>query len=121
MADDDDNGTSGGTDDSVDIEPIIRKIVQEENATTNDRLSKIEEALGPLGNLGETLEGLFKKNKPTTTKVDEDSLVAKVVEAIKGNNGSGGNDGGSDGGSTGATRTSTGRKPGPLSRFLGVG
>lgn len=120
MADENEN-ENGNENEAVDIEPIIRKIVQEENSSTNERLSKIEEALGPLGNLGETLEGLFKKNKPTTTKVDEDSLVAKVVEAIKGNSGSGGNDGGSDGGSTGATRTSTGRKPGPLSRFLGVG
>lgn len=102
----------------VDIEPIIRKIVQEENSTTNDRLSKIEEALGPLGNLGDTLQDLFKKNKPTTTKVDEDSLVAKVVEALKGTSGSGDNDGGNQGGNSGGTKP--GRKLGPLSRFLGA-
>jgi hypothetical protein len=116
MADDD---TTTTDDDSVDLEPVIRKIVQEENATTNERLSKIEEAVGGLANLPDSIGEQLKKIKPGggTAKVDEDSIVAKVVEAVKGlGNDGGGNDGGGNNGGN-----NTGRKPGPLSRFLGVG
>lgn len=97
-------------DEAVDIEPIIRGIIQEENKSVTDRLTAIEEAVGPLGELGDTLEGLFKKNKPTATKLDEDSLVEKIVARLTGNETEGENGGGN----------STGRKPGPLSRWLGI-
>jgi hypothetical protein len=109
-------GTEGGAatstdDDAVDIEPIIRKIVQEENSSTNDRLKAIEDQLGPLGELGDTIEGLFKKHKPTSTKLDEDSLVDKITAKLIGEEGT------TDGG--GEAKTG-GRKPGPLSRWLGI-
>lgn len=98
-------------DEAVDIEPIIRKIIQEENATTNEKLDKLEETLGPLGELGDTLEGLFKKHKPTATKIDEDSLVEKITAKLTGGST---DEGSSSNGETG------GRKPGPLSRWLGI-
>jgi len=98
-------------DEAVDIEPIIRGIIQDETKTTNDRLQAIEDQLGPLGELGETLEGLFKKNKTPATKIDEDSLVDKIVERLTGSTENGGNNEGNG---------STGRKPGPLSRWLGI-
>jgi hypothetical protein len=94
---------------AVDIEPIIRKIVQEENSSTNDRLKAIEDQLGPLGELGETIEGLFKKHKPTATKLDEDSLVEKLTAKLIGEEGT-----------NGGGEKSGGRKPGPLSRWLGI-
>ena len=97
-------------DDAVDIEPIIRSIIQDETKSTNDRLQAIEEQLGPIGELGETLEGLFKKNKTPAAKIDEDSLVDKIVERLTGNDGGSGNGG----------ENSGGRKPGPLSRWLGI-
>lgn len=103
--------TQATEDDAVDIEPIIRKIIQEENSTTNERLTKIEEAVGPLGELGDTIEGLFKKHKPTATKIDEDSLVDKITAKILGEESGGTESGGSK---------PTGRKPGPLSRWLGI-
>jgi len=97
-------------DDAVDIEPIIRSIIQEENKSVTDRLTAIEEAVGPLGELGDTLEGLFKKNKTPATKIDEDSLVDKIVERLTDNDEGSGNGG----------ENSGGRKPGPLSRWLGI-
>lgn len=102
--------TTETQEEAVDIEPIIRKIIQEENASTNDRLTAIEEAVGPLGELGETIEGLFKKNKPTASKIDEDSLVEKIVAKLTGEESGSGNGG----------ETTGGRKPGPLSRWLGI-
>jgi hypothetical protein len=102
-------------DDAVDIEPIIRKIVQEETASTNEKLSKIEESLGPLGELGDTLEGLFKKHKPSSTKIDEDGLVNKITESILGSVNEG-----SEGGNGNGSESTGHRKPGPLSRFLGI-
>lgn len=104
------------TDDAVDIEPIIRGIIKDETKTTDERLSAIEERLGPLDSIGETLEGLFKKNKPTSTKFDEDSLVEKIKASILGEIES--EEGNGNG--NGATSTGTKRKPGPLSRFLGI-
>lgn len=102
-------------DDSVDIEPIIRNIIREETATTNERLTKLEEALGPLGELGDTIEGLFKKHKPNATKIDEDSLVEKIAAKLTGGTPAG--ESGSNGGEGTGTRK---RQPGPLSRFLGI-
>lgn len=98
---------------AVDIEPIIRKIIQEENAPVAEKLGKLEEALGPLGELGDTLEGLFKKHKTPATKIDEDSLVDKITAKLTG--GSTEEKGNGNGG-----ETTTGRKPGPLSRWLGI-
>lgn len=100
---------------AVDIEPIIRKIIQEENASTNEKLDKLEEALGPLGELGDTLEGLFKKHKTPATKIDEDSLVDKITAKLTGGSSSSHEEGNGNGGGEG-----TGRKPGPLSRWLGI-
>lgn len=103
--------TTETQEEAVDIEPIIRKIIQEENASTNEKLDKLETALGPLGELGDTIEGLFKKHKPTATKIDEDSLVDKITAKILGEEPGGTESGGSK---------PTGRKPGPLSRWLGI-
>lgn len=103
--------TTETQEDAVDIEPIIRNIIREENASTNEKLDKLEAALGPLGELGDTLEGLFKKHKPTATKIDEDSLVEKLTAKILGEESGGTESGGSK---------PTGRKPGPLSRWLGI-
>ena len=101
---------------AIDIEPIIRKIVQEETASTNEKLTSLEEKLGSLGELGETIEGLFKKHKPSSTKIDEDSLVEKIVGKL-----TGGTSTESGNGNEGEGTTSTGkRNPGPLSRFLGI-
>lgn len=97
---------------AVDIEPIIRNIIREENQSVTDRLTALEEALGPLGELGDTLEGLFKKHKTPATKIDEDSLVEKITAKLTGGNHESGNGNGGD--------ESTGRKPGPLSRWLGI-
>lgn len=102
-------------DDAVDIEPILRRIIQEENTSVGERLTKLEEALGPLGELGDTLEGLFKKHKTPATKIDEDSLVEKILGKLKEARGSN-PEGGESGEGKGAKRSS-----GPLSRFLGIG
>lgn len=104
--------TTETQEEAVDIEPIIRKIIQEENASTNEKLDKLETALGPLGELGDTLEGLFKKHKPSATKIDEDSLVEKLTAKILGAE--------SGGSESGGSQTTGGRKPGPLSRWLGI-
>lgn len=99
----------------IDLEPVIRRIVQEENASVNTRLDEMNAKIDALnlGELGDSIKSelgdLFKKNKNNSSgpKLDEDTIVDKLFDKLKGTS-TGGDGGGSK------------RAPGPLSRMLGI-